>query len=140
MWEKPSKIAIWALIITAAAVIIASGIITYAFIENIPKIAITESNVEVLATLASIFVSITVLVFVDVIRSELWKRFKYGKYTSVIMSIFLILAIFFLFGAGSTGVIGSSFGIHNTILFMYSSIETCVIILVILLPIYTYYS
>ena len=140
MWEKPSKIAKWTLIIGAIAIIIASVIITYVYVKNIPKIAITESNVEVLATLSSIFASITALVFVDIIRSESWKKFKYGKFTSIIMVLLLIIAIYLLFGASSIGITSSNLSINNTILLMYGSVETCVIILVILLPIYTYYS
>ena len=140
MWEKPSEIAKYTLIIGAMAVIVASIIITYTYVKGISRIASAESNVEVLATLASIFVSITALVFVDIIRSESWKRFKYGKVTSVIMVLLLILTIYLLFGAGSTGIISSTSAIQNTILFMYGSIEMCVIILIILLPIYTYFS
>ncbi len=140
MWEKPSEIAKYTLIIGAMAVIVASIIITYTYVKGISRIASAESNVEVLATLASIFVSITALVFVDIIRSESWKRFKYGKVTSVIMVLLLILTIYLLFGAGSTGIISSTSAIQNTILFMYSSIVMCVIILIILLPIYTYFS
>jgi hypothetical protein len=140
MWEKPSEIAKYTLIIGAMAVIVASIIITYTYVKGISRIASAESNVEVLATLASIFVSITALVFVDIIRSESWKRFKYGKVTSVIMVLLLISAVYFLFGASSTGIISSTSAIQNTILFMYGSIEMCVIILIILLPIYTYFS
>ena len=138
--RNTSKIAKWTLIIGAIAIIIASVIITYVYVKNIPKIAITESNVEVLATLSSIFASITALVFVDIIRSESWKKFKYGKFTSIIMVLLLIIAIYLLFGASSIGITSSNLSINNTILLMYGSVETCVIILVILLPIYTYYS
>ncbi len=140
MWKKPSKIAKWTLIIGAIVVIVASILITYTYFKGISTIASTESNVVVLATLASIFVSITALVFVDIIRSEPWKRFKYSKVISVIMVLLVILAVYLLFGASSTGIISSNYAIHNTILFMYSSIEICVIVLVILLPIYTYFS
>ncbi len=140
MWEKPSKIAKGTLIIGAIVVIVASIIITCTYFKDIPRITSTESNVAVLATLASIFVSITALIFVDIIKSESWKRFKYNKVTSIIIVLILILAVFLLFGASSTGIISSTFAIQNTILLMYSSIEICVIVLVILLLIYTYFS
>ena len=50
MWEKPSEIAKYTLIIGAIAVIVASIIITYTYVKGISRIASAESNVEVLAT------------------------------------------------------------------------------------------
>ena len=140
MEEKPGKITKGVLILIASIIIFLTIIISYAYIANISKIKATESNVEVIATLASIFVSITILIFVNIIRSEPWKKFRYNKFTSIIMVLLLMVAIFFLFGAGSTGIISSSLSMHDTILFIYSSISICAIILTILLPTYTYFS
>ena len=130
------KIAIWALILVAIAVILAIIVLTSVYDINLSKITSTESNIEVLATLASIFVSITILIFVDIIRSEPWKKFKYNKITSIFIFLALIVAVYLLFGAGSTGIISSTSSMQSTILFMYNSISLCAVILIVLLLIY----
>ena len=97
MWEKPNNTTKSVFIIFAIAVIFATIILSYIYVSDISKLNFTESNVEVLATLASIFVSITVLIFVDIIRSESWKRFKYYKFISIFMVLILISIVFLLF-------------------------------------------
>ncbi len=140
MWEKPNNTTKSVFIIFAIAVIFATIILSYIYVSDISKLNFTESNVEVLATLASIFVSITVLIFVDIIRSESWKRFKYYKFISIFMVLILISIVFLLFGASSISIINSKFAIQHTILLMYYSIELCMDFLTILLLIYTYFS
>ena len=57
-----SILANYAFVILVLLVILYIILITYFYSTNISEIASTESNIEVLATLASIFVSITILV------------------------------------------------------------------------------
>lgn len=144
MEKKPNIATFVPILATCAFVILVSLVIlyiiwvTYFYSTNISEITSTESNIEVLATLASIFVSITILVFVDIIRSESWKKLKWNKPISKIMVLLLILAIYLLFGAGSTGIISSTLGMQSTITLMYISISMCAVILTILLSIFVY--
>ena len=141
---KKSNKAFWHILANYAFFIFVSLVIlyiigiTYFYSTNISQITSTESNIEVLATLASIFVSITILVFVDIIRSESWKKLKWNKPISKIMVLLLILAVYLLFGAGSTDIISSNSGMQSTITFIYISISMCVVILTILLYIFVY--
>ena len=133
-----SILANYAFVILVLLVSLYIILITYFYSTNISEIASTESNIEVLATLASIFVSITILVFVDIIRSESWKKLKWNKPISKSIALLLILTIYLLFGAGSTGIISSNSGMQSTITFIYISISMCAVILTILLSIFVY--
>ena len=144
MDKKPNIATLVSILANCAFIILVSLVIlyiiwvTYFYSTNISKITSTESNIEVLATLASIFVSITILVFVDIIRSESWKKLKWNKPISKSIALLLILTIYLLFGAGSTGIISSNSGMQSTITFIYISISMCAVILTILLSIFVY--
>ena len=134
--NKNYRIPIFILVVVVAIQVISSVIyISYIYSSAImSKITSAGSDLQTLTIFGSIFIPLTVLVFVDIIKSESWKELRFNKIVSIIVGIVLLLAVFFLFT-------GASLSINNTqqsVNMLYRAISISVVILAILLAIYIY--
>ena len=133
--NKNYRIPIFILVVVAIQVISSVIYISYIYSSAImSKITSAGSDLQTLTIFGSIFIPLTVLVFVDIIKSESWKELRFNKIVSIIVGIVLLLAVFFLFT-------GASLSINNTqqsVNMLYRAISISVVILAILLAIYIY--
>ena len=120
--------------VVATAIIISVGAGSLIYSIVISKITSAGLDLQTLTIFGSILIPLTFLVFVDIIKSESWKEFKFNKIVSIIGGIFLLLALDLLFIGASLSIINA----QQSVSFLYVAISISVVILVGLLPIYIY--
>ena len=132
--NKNYSIPLFVLVVVAIAVIVSVILISLVYSAIMSKITSAGSDLQTLTIFGSIFIPLTVLVFVDIIKSESWKEFRFNKIVSIIVGIFLLLAVYLLF----TGASLSINNVQQSVPIIYSAISLSVVILAILLPFYIY--
>ncbi len=132
--NKNYSIPHFVLLVVAIAIIISVVLISWVYSTVMPKITSAGSDLQTLTIFGSIFIPLTFLVFVDIIKSESWKELRFNKIGSIIVGIFLLLALYLLFAGASLSIINA----QQSVVSLYLAISISVVILASLFPIYIY--
>ncbi|MEM3423647.1 MAG: hypothetical protein QXE51_03695 [Nitrososphaeria archaeon] len=128
---KGSGILEFVLGIVTISVIIAVIVLSYAFLAVISKITFAELDLQTIAIISSIFIPLTFLVFIDVIKTEQWKKANHNM-IPILIFILLVAALYLLFGGAVLSIVNPLQSVSMIII----AISLSVIILVILLAIF----
>ncbi|MEM3504522.1 MAG: hypothetical protein QW134_09935 [Nitrososphaeria archaeon] len=120
------------LIMVVISVIISVVVISYAYISVISKITSAGSDLQNMVIFGSILIPLTVLVFIDLIKTEQWKKIKSSKYISIFLGILLMFAFYFIFIGASLSLVSPL----QSVSIMYAAVSLSVIVLAALVSIF----